>query len=318
MPFCRPATETWSSGKGVSKYMHTKVAPQKRRVQWTPYLFLIVPMAIYLVFMIFPTLYSLFISLFQWDGLTNERTFVGLDNYLNLFQSDPVFRTAVKNNVIWAVLSEIIPICLGMALAVLLNSKKRGFGFFRSCIFFPSVLSISTIGLIWRWMYDPNFGLINGMLKAATNNTVSINWQDPPEYTIYFLIIAGSWAYSGLCMILFMAGIKSVPETTLEAALLDGANGWQRLTKVILPQMKNTINIVLTFTLINSFKVFDLIYVMTAGGPARMTNVMATWSYYTIFRYNDYGSGSAMCIVLSAILVAGSLVINKLVRMEKN
>lgn len=299
--------------------MNTLAAKRRRRkIEWTPYVFLIVPVCVYVVFMVFPAVYSLVISLFHWDGLTDERYFVGLDNYVTLFQSDPIFRTAVKNNVIWAVLSEIIPICLGLALAVLLNSKRRGFAFFRSCIFFPSVLSISTIGLIWRWMYDPNFGLINGMLKAASGGRVSFNWQEPPQNTIYFLIIAGSWAYSGLCMILFMAGIKSIPESTLEAARLDGATGWQRLIHVILPQMKNTINIVLTFTLINSFKVFDLIYVMTAGGPARMTNVMATWSYYTIFRYNEYGTGSAMCIVLSVILVAGSLIINRAVRMEKN
>lgn len=299
--------------------MNPQSLPRSRKkIKWTPYVFLAAPIAVYLVFMIFPAVYSMVISLFYWDGLTDERHFVGLDNYVALFQSDPIFRTAVKNNVIWAVLSEILPICLGLALAVLLNSKRRGFAFFRSCIFFPSVLSISTIGLIWRWMYDPNFGLINATLKAVSGGALSLNWQEPPEHTIFFLIIAGSWAYSGLCMILFMAGIKSIPETTLEAARLDGATGWQRLIYVILPQMKNTINIVLTFTLINSFKVFDLIYVMTAGGPARMTNVMATWSYYTIFRYNEYGTGSAMCIVLSLILVAGSLFINKVVRMEKN
>lgn len=291
---------------------------RKKKIVWTPYVFLAVPLLIYVVFMLFPACYSVVISLFNWDGITGEHNFVGLDNYLNLFESDPIFRIAVKNNVIWAVLSEIIPICLGLALAILMNTTRKGFGFFRSCIFFPSVLSISTIGLIWRWMFDPNFGLINGMLKAVSNGNVSINWQEPPEYTIYFLIIAGSWAYSGLCMILFMAGIKSIPVSTLEAARLDGATSWKQLIYVILPQMKNTINIVLTFTLINSFKVFDLIYVMTAGGPARMTNVMATWSYYTIFRYNEYGRGSAMCVVLSIILVLGSLFINKAVRMEKN
>lgn len=290
---------------------------RKKRTDWTPYLFLIAPITIYLIFMIVPAVFSLVISLFYWDGLTNERYFVGLDNYLYIFGEDPTFRIAVKNNVIWAVLSEIIPVLLGLSMAVFLNSKRRGFGFFRGCIFYPSVLSITTIGLIWKWMYDPNFGLINGVLKMMTNGSLMLNYQEPPEHTIYFLVIAGSWAYSGLCMILFMSGMKAIPESTIESAMLDGANGWQRLIYVTLPQMKNTINIVLTFTFINSFKVFDLIYTMTAGGPARMTNVMATWSYYTIFRYNEYGQGSAMCIVLSAILVAGSGIIGKVVRTEK-
>ena len=109
-----------------------------------------------------------------------------------------------------------------------------------------------------------------------------------------------------------------MPEGTIEAAYLDGATRMQRIFYVILPQMKNSINIVLTFTLINSFKVFDLIYVMTAGGPGRMTNVMATWSYYSIFRYYEYGPGSAMSIIMAIILVVGSLIINKIVRMQKN
>lgn len=291
---------------------------RRKKTDWTPYVFLIAPLTIYILFMIIPSVYSLVISLFHWDGLTDEKYFVGLKNYIDIFTDDPVFRTSLKNNVIWALLSEIIPVLLGLAMAVFLNTKRRGFGFFRGCIFYPSVLSISTIGLIWRWMYDPNMGLINGVLKTITDGAVMINWQEPPEMTIYYLIIAGSWAYSGLCMILFMSGIKAIPETTLEASMLDGASRWQRLIYVILPQMKNTINVVLIFTFINSFKVFDLIYTMTAGGPARMTNVMATWSYYTIFRYNEYGPGSAMCIILALILAVGSGVIGKLVGEEKN
>ena len=137
--------------------------------------------------------------------------------------------------------------------------------------------------------------------------------------TIYYLIIAGFLVLILVFHTYFiMSGIKAIPETTLEASMLDGASGWQRLIYVILPQMKNTINVVLIFTFINSFKVFDLIYTMTAGGPARMTNVMATWSYYTIFRYNEYGPGSAMCIILALILAVGSGVIGKLVGEEKN
>lgn len=290
----------------------------RRKTDWTPYVFLIAPLALYTIFMIFPTVYSFFISLHNWDGLSGVREFIGLDNYVEVLTEDEIFKVSIANNVRWAILSEIIPIVLGLVMAFVFNSKMKGFGFYRSAIFFPSVLSISTIGLIWRWLYDPNLGLLPEIVRIVTGGRVSFNWFANPEHTIYYLIIAGSWAYSGLCMILFMGGIKSVPEGTIEAAYLDGATRMQRIFYVILPQMKNSINIVLTFTLINSFKVFDLIYVMTAGGPGRMTNVMATWSYYSIFRYYEYGPGSAMSIIMAIILVIGSLIINKIVRMQKN
>lgn len=290
----------------------------RRKTDWTPYVFLIAPLALYTIFMIFPTVYSFYISLHNWDGLSGVREFIGLDNYVEVLTEDEIFKVSIANNVRWAILSEIIPIVLGLVMAFVFNSKMKGFGFYRSAIFFPSVLSISTIGLIWRWLYDPNLGLIPEVVRIVTGGRVSFNWFANPEHTIYYLIIAGSWAYSGLCMILFMGGIKSVPEGTIEAAYLDGATRMQRIFYVILPQMKNSINIVLTFTLINSFKVFDLIYVMTAGGPGRMTNVMATWSYYSTFRYYEYGPGSAMSIIMAIILVFGSLIINKIVRMQKN
>lgn len=290
----------------------------RRKTDWTPYVFLIAPLALYTIFMIFPTVYSFYISLHNWDGLSGVREFIGLDNYVEVLTEDEIFKVSIANNVRWAILSEIIPIVLGLVMAFVFNSKMKGFGFYRSAIFFPSVLSISTIGLIWRWLYDPNLGLLPEIVRIVTGGRVSFNWFANPEHTIYYLIIAGSWAYSGLCMILFMGGIKSVPEGTIEAAYLDGATRMQRIFYVILPQMKNSINIVLTFTLINSFKVFDLIYVMTAGGPGRMTNVMATWSYYSIFRYYKYGPGSAMSIIMAIILVVGSLIINKIVRMQKN
>ena len=170
-------------------------------------IFILPALILNLLFSITPFLYTIYYSFTDYTDMNPINLhFVGLKNYIDIFTDDPVFRTSLKNNVIWALLSEIIPVLLGLAMAVFLNTKRRGFGFFRGCIFYPSVLSISTIGLIWRWMYDPNMGLINGVLKTITDGAVMINWQEPPEMTIYYLIFAGSWAYSGLCMILFLAG----------------------------------------------------------------------------------------------------------------
>ena len=134
---------------------------------------------------------------------------------------------------------------------------------------------------------------------------------------IYYLIVAGSWSYTGMCLCLFVSGIKGIPQDTISAARIDGANTWQVFVHIILPQLKNSINAVLIYTLANAFKVFDLVFVMTGGGPGRLTNVLASLSYETIFDYHEYGEGSAIAVLMTVILLAISLVVNRIVRIER-
>jgi ABC-type sugar transport system permease subunit len=290
----------------------------KSKAYITPYLFLLFPFMVYTMFLVYPMLHSLFISLFDWNGMSNERTFVGLRNFIDTIRNDSLFLIGLKNNVKWSVGFIILPVVLGLLLALLLNRQAPGFGVLRTAIFLPVVLSVTAVGLMWRWVYDPSVGLINNFLKWASDGRLSFNWYKNPNNVIVYLILAASWAYTGMAMVLFSAGIKSIPSSTIEASVLDGATSRQRLWYVILPQLRNTLNVVIIYTMTNSFKVFDLVYVMTGGGPGRMTNVLASVSYNTIFSYYEYGKGSAIAWLLTLILFAISIGVNKLITMQKN
>lgn len=290
----------------------------KSKVYITPYLFLLLPFLLYTMFLVYPMFHSFFISLFDWNGMSNDRTFVGLRNYIDTIRNDSLFLIGLKNNLKWSVGFIILPVVLGLLLALLLNRQAPGFGVLRTSIFLPVVLSVTAVGLMWRWVYDPNVGLINNFLKWISDGRLSFNWYKNPNNVIVYLILAASWAYTGMAMVLFSAGIKSIPASTIEASILDGANSRQRLRYVILPQLRNTLNVVIIYTMTNSFKVFDLVYVMTGGGPGRMTNVLASVSYDTIFGYYEYGKGSAIAWLLTLILLAISVGVNKLIAMQKN
>ena len=290
----------------------------KSRFCITPYLFLLLPFAAYTVFLVYPMVYSLFISLFEWNGMSDRKTFVGLANYAYELMDDSVFWIGLKNNLKWSILFLILPVVLGLLLAILLNSRFPGSGVLRTSIFLPVVLSVTAVGLMWRWVYDPNVGLINNALKWISNGRLSFNWYSDPGNVIIYLILASSWSYTGMAMILFAAGIKSVPSSVLEAAILDGASPRQRLIYILLPQLRNTLNVVIVYTMTTSFKVFDLVYVMTGGGPGRMTNVLASLSYDTVFSYFEYGRGSAIAWMMTLILLLLSSVVNRLVSMQRN
>jgi len=286
---------------------------------WTPFIFLFAPLFFYTVFIIYPTIYSFVISLYEWDGLTNEKIFVGLRNYAWIFRGDEVFGIAFLNNVRWTILALTIPVMLGLVFALIFHSgRRKGIGILRSSIFFPSILAISTVGLIWRWMYDPNSGLVSMLINALAISGYRFDWYASAGRVINYVFISASWSYTGICMIYFLAGLKAIPESTIESAKLDGANSVQRSLYIVIPQLKNTLNTVVVFTLINSFKVFDIVFTMTGGGPGRATNVLASWSYYNIFRYYKFGAGSALAWVLTFTLIAGSAVVNRLIRAEEN
>ena len=277
---------------------------QKTRMMTiTPFLYLLPAFLIYAVIVLYPLGESFRLTFYRWNGLT-EKIFVGLENYYYTLFSDPVFRIALVNNIKWTLVSQLLPVTLGLFLAILFCRKLKGLIIFRNAIFFPTTLSLVIVALMWNWMYSPNFGLINNFIRTITGGRYSFNWLANPSSAIYYVAIAGSWGYTGVCMIMFLAGLQAIPAELYEAAEIDGANGFQRFIYITIPQLRNTINVVVIFTLINSFKVFDLIYVMTMGGPGRSTNVLAMWAYTQTFPYNDIGRGSTVAWILTAIVLA--------------
>lgn len=178
---------------------------------------------IYLSVIVVPVFYSLFISLFKWNGI-GEKAFVGLDNYINLFKSDTVFHTAIINNLIWIVLTIFVTMTISLAFAVILNKKFRGRTFFRGFFYFPCVIAPIAVAIIWRWIYNPNTGFINQFFELIGID-FSQTWISDPRVSIYAVFIASLWQAIGQPMILFLAGLQAVSPDVLEAATIDGAGG---------------------------------------------------------------------------------------------
>ena len=232
------------------------------------WLFLAPAAFIFVVVLIYPMTYSAWLSLFQWDGVSPNKVWVGVENYVELFTANRVFWIALKNNVFWSLLSLIVPTGMGLGLALLLNTAFRGSSFFRSVFYFPAILSMSIVGLIWSWMYHPTLGLIDESLAAIGLAGLESNWLSDPSIALYSVFVAATWHNAGLPMLLFLAGLQTIPKEVMEASRIDGATRLQSFWFVTFPMLRETTMVVVAITAINSLKVYDIIYVMTYGGPA--------------------------------------------------
>ncbi|WP_108249428.1 carbohydrate ABC transporter permease [Planctomonas deserti] len=265
--------------------------------------FLAPALAAYLVFVIGPMVESVRLSFFEWSGFQGApQEFVGLKNYVRIFTQDPVFWTALGNTVIWVILSLVIPVALGLVLALALNRPLFGRNAFRSLFYIPGVLAPIAIANMWRWMYNPNFGV--GVTLAEMFNApwlAEIQWLGDRNLALYSIFAAFVWQIAGTNMVLFLAGLQSVATEHVEAAKLDGANAWQVFRNVTLPALRPVTVVVVVLTIINSIKVFDLIVGMTGGGPAQSTQVLALWSFTQSFGNHEYGMGNAIATVLLVI-----------------
>jgi raffinose/stachyose/melibiose transport system permease protein len=269
-----------------------------RRLPWA---FLAPALVIYSVVVVYPMVYSAYLSLFRWDGIAPTKVFVGLDNYGILLTQNDVFWIALKNNAIWLVCALILPTSIGLGLAILLNSKFRGSHIFRSIFYFPAVLSLAVVGLIWTWIYHPDLGLLNQVLGALGLKALQRNWLSDPQIALYPVIIAATWNAVGLPMLLYLAGLQTIPEELHEAAKVEGAGAIQRFFYITFPLLRETTLVVLAITAINALKAYDIIYAMTNGGPANRTQLLSTWMYFLTYNYNQVGLGTAIAVVLFSL-----------------
>ena len=270
-------------------------------LRFLPWLFLAPALLIYTVVVVYPMVYSLYLSLFQWDGISPTKIFVGLGNYVILFTQNDVFWIALKNNAIWLVFALLLPTSIGLGLALILNTKFRGSNIFRSIFYFPAVLSLAVVGLIWTWIYQPDLGLLNQVLGSIGLKSLQRNWLSDPVIAIYPVIIAATWNAVGLPMLLYLAGLQTIPEELHEAAKVEGAGPIKRFIYVTFPLLRETTLIVLAITAINALKAYDIIYAMTNGGPANRTQLLSTWMYFLTYNYNQVGLGTAIAVVLFSL-----------------
>ena len=270
-------------------------------LRFLPWLFLAPALLIYSVVVVYPMIYSSWLSLFRWDGVAPTKVFVGFDNYVTSLTQNDVFWIALRNNAIWLVAALLLPTSIGLGLAILLNSKFRGSHIFRSIFYFPAVLSLAVVGLIWTWIYHPDLGLLNQALIAGGLKSLTRNWLSDPNIALYPVIIAATWNAVGLPMLLFLAGLQTIPEELHEAAKVEGAGPIQRFLYVTFPLLRETTLVVLAITAINALKAYDIIYAMTNGGPANRTQLLSTWMYFLTYNYNQVGLGTAIAVVLFSL-----------------
>jgi raffinose/stachyose/melibiose transport system permease protein len=263
-----------------------------------PWAFLAPALVIYVIVVVYPMVYSGYLSFFKWDGVAPTKQFVGLQNYFTLLFNDKVFWTALLNNAIWLVAALLIPTSIGLGLAVLLNKGFRGSSIYRSVFYFPAILSLAVVGLIWNWIYLPDIGLINQLLGGLGLGALQHNWLSDPSFALYAVMVAAAWNAAGLPMLLFLAGLQTINPEILEAAQVDGAGPVRRFLSITFPLLRETTLIVLAITAINSLKVYDIIYAMTYGGPANSTQVLSTWMYFLTYNYNSVGQGTAIAVIL--------------------
>jgi multiple sugar transport system permease protein/raffinose/stachyose/melibiose transport system permease protein len=268
-------------------------------------LFILPALAIYAIFFVKPFLTSIYYSLTSWNGYDQVKEFVGLANYVRLFH-DPLVWLSLSHNLIWIAIFTLAPIIIGLPLAVMLTNIRRGRLVFQTAFFLPYVLSGVLIGVIWGWIYNPVFGVLNYVLHSIGLGGLARGWLGDPDLALYAVLVAAIWGYFGFCVVIFMAALQNINLELIEAAKIDGANAIQQFFYVIIPQLRNVINVMIVINLIGGFSVFDIIRIMTVGGPANHTEVIATYNYTVSFQENNIGYGTTLSMVMTVLSLVAS------------
>lgn len=269
----------------------------RKRRRWPVILAFLAPaLFLYGAFVMLPILQGMRFSLYDWNGLEPLTDFVGLDNFIAAFK-DPSFRGALTHNGIILVLSLVLQLPFAMFLAVLLDQRIRGRAMMRMMFFAPYVLSEVVTAVVWRQIMRPN-GMLNATLSGITGDEVQVLWLANPNIVLYSVFFVVSWKYFGFHMILMLAGLQQVPDELEEAASIDGASWWQTFRYITLPLLGPTVRVSIFLSMIGSLQLFDLVWVMTGGGPINASNTMATYMIDWGFRRSQFGYASAVSVIV--------------------
>jgi len=263
-------------------------------------IFISIPLVVYITIVIIPLLSSFYFSFTDWNGFSAKYSFIGFDNFLKITR-DPNFKNAIKNTVIWMAAAIVLPVGAGLSIALVLQENIRGASSFKSLFYFPICLSLAVIGQVWIWIYQPDWGLINTILRGIGLENMTRAWLANSDTALAGVILAWSWQQVGLAMVIFLAGLTSIPTDLTEAAKIDGATYSQSLWHVIIPLLSPATTIVIALSIINSLKSFDVVYMMTQGGPFHSSDTLAMFMYTESFKNYYMGYGSAIAVVLFLI-----------------
>lgn len=259
---------------------------------------------IYAVFIIVPVFVAIYYSFTDYSGL-GKAEFVGIQNYTRMFH-DTLFLIAFRNTVVVLICSAVFLLAGSFLMALLMNVSFRGNAFFKMVVFAPYVIAPIIIGIIWGYILNPNYGLVNSVLRSLGLDVLAIEWIGGTKWSPLALAIVFTWQVLGFHATIFLSGIKAIPGDIYEACSIDGANAFQRLFYVTIPMLKETfiINIVLIVT--GVFKIYELVYQMTGGGPAHQSELLTSYMYFTVFSSRRYGYGMAIAVAILVLSIIGS------------
>jgi raffinose/stachyose/melibiose transport system permease protein len=288
--------------------------PRRLQDHLAIFLFLLPAFVIFLLFIIYPIFRAVYFSLFNWNGMGPATVFVGLNNFKQIL-TDHVFMKAVVNCLLIVILSLCIQLPLALLLAIMVGRDLPGRAFFRAIFFLPYVLSEVITAIIWMSMFspDPERGFINALLVLIPGVHAQ-NFLGDLNQVLACVFIVLSWKYFGLHMLLYMAGLQNIPKEIEEAAVIDGANRWQTIRNVTIPLLGSTIRTTILLSVLGSLTQFNLIWIMTRGGPVNASEVMSTYMYRYAFIRFQFGYGSAVALVMLAICLIFSIMYLRLAR----
>ena len=290
------------------------VLRQMRR-QWSAYLFLAPVLLLFAVFTFFSVGYAFYLSFHQWNILEPVKPFVGLDNYRRLVQDDR-FHEAVVNTLYYTVASVPLTIGFGLFIALLLNNQIRARGLFRAFFYLPVITPLVIASIIWKWVYNGDFGLFNYYLIKLHLIDEPLLWLSDQNLAMPAVIITSVWKSVGFAMVVYLAGLQAIPEEYYDAAKIDGATGWRRLRDITVPLLSTTTMFLVVVSVLGSFQVFTQIFVMTGGGPLGSTRTVVWYIYQTAFKNFDMGYAAALAFALFAMMFGFTLVQFRFLRRE--
>jgi multiple sugar transport system permease protein len=288
---------------------------RQMRKQWSAYLFLAPTMILFGIFTVAAVIYAFYLSFHEWNILEPAKPFVGLDNYSRLL-GDERFGGAIVNTLYYTAASVPLTMGLGLLIALLLNNQIRARGFFRTLFYLPVVTPLVIAAIIWKWVYNGDFGLLNYYLIQLGVIDEPLLWLADPNLAMPAVIITSVWKSVGFSMVVYLAGLQSIPEDFYDAAKVDGAVGWQRLKDITIPLLSSTTLFLAVVSVLGAFQVFTEIFIMTNGGPLGRTTTIVYHIYQTAFKFFDMGYASAMAFGMFAMMFVFTLVQLRVMRGE--
>lgn len=283
-----------------------KLLSKKRYI----FFFVGIPFAIFAIFGLFPIVYNAYLSLFK-TNLLSEETFVGLDNYVRVFK-DQFFQKAFVNNLKFVLFNYVAHMGVAILLANILFGKVKASRFYQAVFFLPSIICGTAIGLLWKFIYHPDFGMLNNLLDLIGMGEFTNNWLANKETVVPALVVAIMWQFVGYHMTIQLSAMRDIDSNILEAAQIDGANWWVRLTKIVLPLIKPILAVDSVMIITGALKIYDIVSVTTNGGPNHASDVMSLYIFKQAFTNRNFGYASALSMVLLAVCLLITVVVKRI------